>query len=177
MLPIAPLMIEHRLIERRLSLARRQLADLEAGKVDDSLLVDFVAFIRQYADHCHHGKEEDLLFVALDAKPLSNDQARILGELREEHIAGRKLIRELDTARAAYQQGDKEALKQILSHVRQLLDFYPSHIEKEDRNFFLPVMKLFSPAEQEELFRAFWEFDAKLYHEDWTRHVSELEEG
>jgi len=177
MLPIAPLMIEHRLIERRLALAKRQLADLEAGKVDNALLVDFVAFIRQYADHCHHGKEEDLLFIALDTKPLSSEQARLLAELREEHLVGRKLTRELDDARAAYQRGELDALQTIVGHIRQLLDFYPKHIEKEDRPFFLPVMKLFSPSEQEELFRAFWEFDARLYHDDWTRHVSELEAG
>ena len=177
MLPIAPLMIEHRLIEHRLALAEQQLSELRAGRVDDGLLVDFVTFVRQYADHCHHGKEEDLLFIALDKKPLTAELARILGELRAEHELGRKLTGELDQACAAYQAGNTGALATILSPFRQLLDFYPRHIEKEDRHFFLPVMKLFSQPELDELFRVFWEFDARLYHEDWERRVQQLEGG
>ncbi len=63
MLPIAPLMIEHRLIERMI-----RLMDSEAGRIRQGGLpnTDFINaaidFIKIYADKLHHGKEEDILF-------------------------------------------------------------------------------------------------------------------
>ena len=58
-----PLMIEHRLIEKMLSLIKDTLVQIESTNKVDPLLVDTaVDFIRMYADRTHHGKEEDILF-------------------------------------------------------------------------------------------------------------------
>ena len=74
MLPIAPLMIEHRLIERMIHLIQQELERIQANvAVDpefafvDSVFIDTaVDFLRTYADRCHHGKEEDILFPELE---------------------------------------------------------------------------------------------------------------
>ena len=58
-----PLMVEHRLIERMLSLIKHDLAQIESTRKIDSVLVDTVVdFIHMYADRTHHGKEEEILF-------------------------------------------------------------------------------------------------------------------
>ena len=58
-----PLMIEHRLIERMLTLIRRTLGETEkTGAIDPFFVDTSVDFIRIYADRTHHGKEEDILF-------------------------------------------------------------------------------------------------------------------
>ena len=58
-----PLMIEHRLIERMLSVIKNVLGKIESENKVDPVLVDTaVDFIRIYADRTHHGKEEDILF-------------------------------------------------------------------------------------------------------------------
>jgi len=86
MMPIGPLMIEHRLIERMIEVMKRQLQRWETeGKADSSFIETAVDFIRTYADRCHHGKEEDILFRDLSKKPVSSDHRRIMEELREEH--------------------------------------------------------------------------------------------
>ena len=65
----APLMIEHRLIERMISLIKSTLVQIETTKEVDPLLVDTaVDFIRMYADRTHHGKEEDILFRELSKR-------------------------------------------------------------------------------------------------------------
>ena len=63
MLPIGPLMIEHRLIEKMIKVMQQKV---EAWKQEERINPEFidvaVDFIRTYADKCHHGKEEDILF-------------------------------------------------------------------------------------------------------------------
>ena len=91
MQPIAPLMIEHRLIERMIKAMSDELNRMETtGKADPGFIETAVDFIRTYADQCHHGKEEDILFRDLEKKPMAEDHKQIMNELLEEHRWGRK---------------------------------------------------------------------------------------
>ena len=63
MLPAGPLMIEHRLIEQAVSLIEKESEIIRSGgKLDLPLLTSMIDFMRIYADRCHHGKEEEILF-------------------------------------------------------------------------------------------------------------------
>jgi hemerythrin-like domain-containing protein len=53
--------------------------------------------------------------------------------------------------------------------------FYPKHIEKEDKHFFIPCMDYFSQKEKDKMFEESWEFDRKLFHEKYTKIVEALE--
>lgn len=54
---------EHRAIKRMLKVAEAVSGQLESdGKIPLEDLERIVDFIRGFADRCHHGKEEDLLF-------------------------------------------------------------------------------------------------------------------
>ena len=73
MLPIAPLMIEHRLIEKMLAVIQKEIDRGEQqNKINPEFIDLAVDFIRIYADRCHHGKEEDILFRDLRQKALSS---------------------------------------------------------------------------------------------------------
>ena len=68
MLPIAPLMIEHRLIEKMIVVIRKEIDRYESeGNINPEFIDAAVDFIHVYADKCHHGKEEDILFRDLTA--------------------------------------------------------------------------------------------------------------
>lgn len=111
-----PLMIEHRLIERMLSIIRDALVQIEAKKQVDPVFVDTaVDFIRVYADRTHHGKEEDILFRELANKPLSSEDQRIMQELIEEHVFGRQTTKALVAANTRYRKGDESALTDIVA--------------------------------------------------------------
>ena len=65
------LTIEHRLIERMISLIKDAKVQIESTHKVDPVFVDTaVDFIRMYADRTHHGKEEDILFRDLSKRPL-----------------------------------------------------------------------------------------------------------
>jgi hemerythrin-like domain-containing protein len=172
MMPIAPLMIEHRLIERMIDVMKEGLHRIEIEKkVDPEFMEMAVDFIRTYADRCHHGKEEDILFRDLGGKKLMDEHRRTMEELVEEHRWGRKVTGRLVEANARYIQGNQEALSAIMDCIKSLVDFYPRHIEKEDRHFFIPCMEYFSEAEKEEMLKEEWEFDRSLIHEKYRNMV------
>ena len=70
-----------------------------------------VDFFRTYADRCHHGKEEDILFRDLAKKRLSPEHKKIMDELIHEHRFGRETVGKLVSAKERYVKGDKAALR------------------------------------------------------------------
>lgn len=177
MKPIGPLMWEHRLIEKLLSLFDKEIRKIgETGEVNPIFIDTSVDFIRTYADRTHHGKEEDILFTRLAGKDLAPEHSRIMNELIEEHKYGRKTVGELVMAKGQYLSG-ADTVQRIIEHMKALAEFYPKHIEKEDRHFFYPCMEYFSKEEQDAMLEEFWEFDRKMVHEKYKSLIEELEGG
>lgn len=171
-----PLMIEHRFIERMIALIRHTLTRAEKTRIIDPVFVDkAVDFVRTYADRTHHGKEEDILFKKLRDKNLSATDRRVMQELIDEHVFGRTTTSALVTANSRYRNGDALALADIVNCLRTLVDFYPRHIEKEDKIFFPASRAYFTEAEDQAMLAEFWEFDRQMIHEHYKSVVDELE--
>nr|MDO8132934.1 hemerythrin domain-containing protein [Candidatus Njordarchaeum guaymaensis] len=169
-------MIEHRLIERMIAIVREELKEIKVGKKADPLFIDtYVDFARTYADRCHHGKEEDILFRDLAKKKLSPEHKKTMDELVQEHIYARKTVGELVSAKDRYVQGNRDALKDVAAKLKALAEFYPKHIEKEDKHFFFPILDYFTKQEQDAMLQEFWEFDRKLINEKYQKLVEKLE--
>ncbi len=169
MLPIGPLMIEHRLIERAVPLMRAEMKRLEkGGAVDCQFIAAIVDFFRTYADRCHHGKEEDILFAALKKKKISPEHKRVLNELLAEHVYGRETVGKLLKAVTA---------EEVTVQLSRLIDLYPKHIEKEDKHFFVPVMDYFAKREREEMLVRMREFDQRLIHEKYQGVIGNMEKA
>lgn len=177
MMPVGPLTIEHRFIERMIAVMKRKLRQWEkAGEVDPTFIETGVDFIRTYADRCHHGEEEDILVRELGGKSLSGDHRRIMEELVEEHRWGRRTTRKLVEANEAHRSGESEAVSTIIECVTSLVEFYPKHIEKEDRHFFLPAMDYFSSEEKDAMLNEEYAFDRMLIHQTYRDSVAREEE-
>ena len=176
MQPIAPLMIEHRLIERMIHLIEMEKTEMEEyDKIDFGFIDVAVDFIRTYADRTHHGKEEDILFRDLENKNLSRGDRKLKNDLIEEHKYARKLVGDLVEAKKRYVEGHKESLTRILEKLQALVDFYPEHIRKEDRTFFRAAMEYLNKTEQDAMLQECWEFDRKMIHEKYRLMVEDLE--
>jgi len=183
MLPIGLLMIEHRLIERMIALMRAELTrikdnvavDPEFAFVDPVFLDIAVDFMRTYADRCHHGKEEDLLFAELAQKELSSEHRRTMEELVREHVWVRETTASLVQAKEGYLLEKPGALDDLLQHLGKLVEFYPQHIDQEDHHFFIPCMDYFSEAEKAVLLQQMREFDQKLIHDKYRGIVEGIE--
>ena len=171
-----PLMVEHRLIERMIAVVNRALARAERTRELDPLFVDTVVdFVRIYADRTHHGKEEDILFKALETRTMSDEDRAPMNKLIEDHRFGRQTTKALVEANQRYRSGDASALADIVSNLRILTDFYPRHIEAEDLVFFPASRTYFSDEEDQALLAAFWEFDRKMIHEKYRSVIEALD--
>jgi hemerythrin-like domain-containing protein len=178
MMPIAPLMIEHRIIERMIRVIGKELTRIEqTGEIDPVFVDVAVDFIRTYTDGCHHGKEEDILFRDLKGKSLPDDLKKTLDELIEEHRKGRQVVGELVQAKEEYLRGRRESISLITACLRFLVEFYPVHIEKEDQHFFLPCMSYFTQVEKDAMIKEEYDFDRNLIHNRYRAVVENAEAG
>jgi hemerythrin-like domain-containing protein len=176
MKPPGPLMMEHRLIERMIKLLSAELDKMTAATQADTNFIEMaVDFFRTYADRTHHGKEEDILFKKLKGKKLSSDDRNMMNSLIKEHVWARETVGKLMAADKQYIEGSSEALSEIKNQLQKLIEFYPKHIEKEDKHFFIPVMEYFTSEQQQDMLGEFWEFDRKMIHEKYKKIVEQSE--
>jgi len=147
----------------------------ENDKADLGFIEVAVDFFRTYADRTHHGKEEDILFRELNKKKLSDEHGKVMNELIEEHVFGRKTVSSLVIAKESYMKGNAHALKDIIVYLKELAQFYPEHIEKEDKRFFYPVLDYLNAEEQDDMLQEFNEFDRTVIHEKYEKLVEALE--
>lgn len=174
MLPIAPLMIEHRLIERMIALIKQELDLLHSHqKLNPNVVFikQAIDFIRFYADKTHHGKEEEILFRELKKKPLEPPHQEIMDKLIEDHKFGRKTTGMIAQALDRYEKGDQDQLAVIIDQLSTLVDFYPKHIDLEDNHFFKPIMKYFDQHELQAMLEEGQIYDRKIVHRKYLAVV------
>ena len=162
MKPTKVLMDEHRNIERVLDCLEQMtvLADT-SGHLDGAGAREALAFFRGYADRCHHGKEEDLLFPMMEKKGFPGNGGPT-GVMRDEHETGRAHIRAMDEAIGGAEKGDAGALQSFASHARAYVLLLRDHIEKEDHCLFRMADESLSADDQRELTAQFERVDREL---------------
>lgn len=91
-------MQEHRLIEKVLDAMRRHASALTSGEaVDSHKLAGLGPFMGEFADACHHGKEEQRLFPLLVERGLPPSNGPVQA-MCAEHEIGRCLVGDLKGA-------------------------------------------------------------------------------
>ncbi len=176
MMPIGPLMVEHRLIERMIKLMEIEMQNIERDSNPDTNFIEKACdFLKTYADMCHHGKEEDILFNKLKDKNLSAEHKEILNSLIEDHKFARKTTSDLTTVNKDYKNGRKDRVREIQRCLKLLTGLYPEHIRKEDKDFFIPSMSYFTDEEKDKMLESFNEFDRNLIHKKYKSLVTDSE--
>jgi len=129
---IDTLMNEHRVIERVLDGLVAFAEEVERkGTTEKDELGGFVTFVREFADACHHGKEEDILFAAMVEHGFPRNGGPIAVMLHE-HDQGRGLVRILrDRAGQAEPWSDADR-REIAEVARGFSGLLHAHIQKED---------------------------------------------
>lgn len=169
-------MIEHRLIERMIAVMARHRTMIDEGSDPDPFFLEIALdFLRSYADHSHHGKEEELLFKLLATKPMTPEMKDTMDRLIDDHERSRALITELNDLTARCKAGDRSVHMDISRIMGDIVRLYPDHIAREDRDFFPRAMQYLDAGEREEMVSAFKEFDRKLFHERYQKVVEGVE--
>ena len=146
---------EHKGILKMLDVTETVAGRLEAGEdVAPETLTSLLEFFRLFADRCHHGKEEDLLFPRLQEKGMPRAGGPIAVMLAE-HDQGRALVKQMAEASEAYKTGATGAGSRWAEAARGYTALLRGHIDKEDNVLFVMAERLLSPAEQGKLAESF----------------------
>ena len=176
MQPYGPLMVEHRLIERMVALMKKELERIEKEKaVDTDFIISAAEFLRNYADKCHHGKEEDILFRSLLKKPISPEDKKMIDGFLSDHVLARKTVKDLLSGKDDFVSGNKKAVDRVIDCLKRLTELYPAHIAREDRQFFIPCMRYFSDEEKAKMVEDFANFDRTMDKSGYEKLVLRLE--
>lgn len=146
---------EHEGIKIALAVLDRLANDLEAGKtVDTGDAEELVDFLRTFADRCHHGKEEDLLFPSLEKAGIPKEGGPI-GVMLTEHTHGRDYIKAMSEALPMLRQNDPAARSQFASAAHGYAQLLRDHIAKENTVLFNMAEKFLPPEEHTRLKEGF----------------------
>lgn len=165
--PVTILIEEHKTIQKMVEILKL-LADDPAliVKLGPGYFDKIIDFFKTYADRCHHGKEENILFRKLDKKNLRLEDKNLLSELLEEHQIARGVLEELVKTK-------KESVS-VAHQFKILADLYENHMSKENKRFFLPAFNYFSEKEKQEILEQFLEADRKIVHKKYQEIIEEL---
>lgn len=123
-------------------------------RVDTATLQGLLEFFRLFADRCHHGKEEDLLFPLLEKKGMPRGGGPI-GVMLFEHESGRELIREMEQASSQIQENPVEAGRRWAQAAAEYTILLREHIAKENNVLFRMAESMLTATEQEQLAKEF----------------------
>ena len=106
---------------------------LDGFPVDADDFQRMLTFARTYADHHHHGKEEQILFREMRARLGQTAKHLIQHGMLVEHDMGRFHIAELESALERYKAtGSTMDKLEILTHAAGWANLLQRHIEKEN---------------------------------------------
>ena len=154
---IADLMNEHEAILSAILILERMLAAMEkAPSVDAKDMHAFIGFLKEFADKCHHGKEEGLLFPALVGAGVP-DKGGPIGVMLAEHAQGRQLIRDMEESIST----DVDRVK-LAQAAREYATLLRNHIRKENMVLFPMADRMLTEPQLEKLYEGFEEHEEKV---------------
>ncbi len=148
--PVQSLMNEHRVIERVLGAVEIQLGQLGETPFPADFFQKALDFLRVYADSCHHFKEEDTLFPAMNQKGFPKESGPI-GMMLYEHQVGRSYLAQIRDNLAAAARNSAEAIEAIRENGFAYVELLRAHIQKEDRVLFQMAYQVLDTADFEKV--------------------------
>lgn len=140
------LIAEHDIIERGLDLLETAVAKIASRQpLPEGFAQWAPGFFAQFADKCHHAKEEDILFPLLKERGIP-EQGGPIGVMLHEHDLGRSCVRRMREACAA--EFDAEMFSQA---AREFIPLLRQHIFKENNVLFPMAGRVMSEADDADL--------------------------
>jgi hemerythrin-like domain-containing protein len=129
----------------------------EKLKADATLNTDhfegILEFFKVFVDKCHHGKEEDLLFPALEEAGIPRQGP--IAVMLSEHVMGRNYVRAISEAYSGYKAGNTSASAGLIENAERYISLMLVHIDKEDNVLYPMADSRFSKEKQEVLYDGF----------------------
>lgn len=123
---------EHRSISVVL-LALKHLAEMAQDRQlnpDFQVFRSMLRYIDEFPERLHHPKEDEHLFARLVQR--APESKKLVDELKDEHVQGAKLIRELERKLLFFEEGWPAGSVEFLGAVDAYADFHWKHMRKEE---------------------------------------------
>ncbi len=175
MKPTDVLKNEHVHIKEMLSILNKILGKIGRGQnvpVED--LLNVLNFIKVFADKCHHGKEENILFPAMEEAGIPRYSGPI-GVMLIEHEEGRRYVKAMSEAVEEYKNGSLNALEKFMENAGNYISLLEQHIWKEDNILFNLADENISDRVKMELIEKFEEFEVKEIGEEHKKQLKILQ--
>lgn len=145
---------EHRVILQVLDVVEKLAAlALRDQRIPSEHANQALEVLTKFADHCHHGKEETVLFPVLEAIQPGFGPVQVM---RAEHVEGRAFIRAMTEAVAAGHAG------LYASAANGYVNLLRQHIHKEDDILFRLAGQMLTPAQDAEILDGY----RRIEHDD-----------
>jgi hemerythrin-like domain-containing protein len=163
---------DHEIVSQALRVLDSMAGEIRHGNgVDANDIQSLLGFLRNFADGCHHVKEEAIFFPALmqAGMPLDSGPLRVMNQ---EHERGRALS-------AAMQDAISHArMNEFVLYAGRYLQLLSEHIDKENRWLFQKAEQILSDDEDERTAAAFEHFETtivgSLAQERFHRTIEDL---
>lgn len=115
---------------------------------------EILEFLTQFADRCHHGKEEHCLFTALNALGMPSHVGPI-AVMMAEHVEGRDAIARMRAEIAGAGAGNADALARFRQQAGRYVTLLRDHIDKENEVLFPMADSMLGDEGQKQVLAAF----------------------
>jgi len=153
---------DHELIEDVLNAIAAQAEQVDrTGQVNTEFFHRALDFLKGFADACHHGKEEGILFPTLEDKGMPGESGPI-GVMLADHEQGRGHLRAMTQALRDYQAGDTQAGARLDEEARAYAVLMHAHIQKENMVLFPMGEEILADAEKQDVVTRMNDFEEKI---------------
>ncbi len=144
---------EHGGINLMLRILYEIVCTIKGGGDPDFFVLDkSVEFLKVFADRCHHGKEEELLFPALAG---NSDGEKIIEGLLVDHERGRSYVAAMESSLVKWKDGEEGAKEEWIALMEGYLKLLREHIRREDEELWPLADTLLSANRQSALVEEF----------------------
>jgi len=144
------------------------------GAFDANEAIELVGFLKEFADTCHHGKEETILFPALVEAGIP-DKGGPVGAMLQEHELGRRLMRAMTAT-----LGEPIDGAEFAKAAAEYSIFLRQHIDKENGILFPMGERVLDASRLEDIHVRFQEHEEKVIgagrHEELHRMLGKFGE-
>jgi hemerythrin-like domain-containing protein len=169
---------EHEGIKLMLGILDEICGRIESGKaVNLQHLEGILEFLKVFVDRCHHGKEEEILFPAMESAGIPKEGGPI-GQMLIEHEQGRQLIGDMTRTLPTGTKEEWASASRFCETSRKYRELLTQHILKENQVLFQMADVRLTEIQQEKLFDEFEKVEeAKIglgRHEEFHKLLDEL---
>ena len=151
---------DHGRIMKLFAAWQKMLGKLEQPKQSrQEAFAECINLVETFIDKCHHGKEDEILFPAMESSKRP-EVTSLIEDLRSEHKTGRSMLEAIKLEFKAFPQPNGSAEK-LIQLCEGYIDLFRKHIRRENAKLLPLLEKCMSAGTREQIADHFEQYEQK----------------